>query len=145
MRFWCVLALASCAAQRQEPYADYPGADHSGRKPHVFRRTPVPGTVFDVVEDTLWIVLRPDEDARIGDVYQLRREQLYVGQVIVTGIHGEMVSGRFDTEFKGVGAPPRRGDIAYRTLDPVADEPSENKAALPPEPKNPPIADHDGP
>ena len=51
---------------------------------------------------------------QVGDRFYVRRGSTYVGQVIIEKVERNLSVGAFDSMFPGVGAPPQKGDVAYR-------------------------------
>ncbi len=54
------------------------------------------------------------DGVQAGDTYEIRRADLYVGQVTVTNVYKDRSVATFDTEYKGPGAPPQVNDTAER-------------------------------
>jgi hypothetical protein len=72
------------------------------------------GRLNSVRDDLVVISLGSDDGVRVGDVFHVRRGNEYVGQVVIDKVERNLSVGTFDSQFPGPGAPPQRGDVAYR-------------------------------
>ena len=50
----------------------------------------------------------------MGDSFHVRRGSVHVGQVTIDKVDRRVCVGTFDSQSPGPGAPPQKGDVAYR-------------------------------
>ncbi len=71
-----------------------------------------PGVVKSVKGSLVVLSVGSAAGVRNGDTYELQRGSNHVGQVTVTTVYKDQSVGKFDSDFKGPGAPPQAGDAA---------------------------------
>jgi hypothetical protein len=72
----------------------------------------IEGRVTSVRGDLVVISVGSADGISVGDVVHLRRGTEFVGRVKIEKVERNLSVGTFDSGFPGVGAPPRKGDIA---------------------------------